>query len=265
MKISCIIPTHNRNEFLVEAVNSVLSQTFQPFEIIIVNNGSNAIDLSEDIKNKVAVFNIVPNAGASQARNFGATMAQGEYLAFLDDDDLWSSDYLMNVSKVLDKNKCVVSRLDKMLDGKISHFKNAHDKLTINNLFIYNPGVTGSNVVISKDLFFKVGGYDIKLVTSEDKSLIAEIIMSGEKIVVLPDNQAIRRMHGGEQLSELGSAAMSEGILQFARKYRKLMGRKIYFFNLSKAYKNRVEAGEKLLLLKYFIAKTIYLFFKIFK
>jgi len=265
MKISVIIPTHNRREFLSEALKSVVSQSLLPDEILVVNNGADKASLSGELASKVKIYDIIPDAGASQARNFGASLATGDYLAFLDDDDLWNKDYLKNAMGAVESGaKCVIGRLDKMTGGKISPFKNAYGKLTLENLFTHNPGVTGSNIVIAKSLFFKIGGYDPSLPTSEDKSLAVEILKNKEEIAVLPDNQVVRRMHGGEQLSKSGSAAMSEGILRFARKYKNMMGSKIYFYNLSKAYKNRIKAGEKSLFAKYFVVKIIYSVLKIF-
>ena len=136
MKISCIIPTYNRKEFLVEAVNSVLSQTRKPDEIIIVNNGDERVFLSDKLSKHVKVYDIVRNAGASQTRNFGAGVATGDYLAFLDDDDLWGSDYLKNVTGVIrGKSNLVVSRLDCVVaDGVINPFKNPSKTVTIDNI-----------------------------------------------------------------------------------------------------------------------------------
>jgi len=262
MKISCIIPTCDRPKFLVETINSVLIQTRMPLEIIIVNNGIEKISLPQELKEKVLVYDIVPYAGASQARNFGASVAEGDYLAFLDDDDLWSKDYLKNVTKVLGEAQCVISRLDKTFKEKIALFKNAHNKLTIDNLIFYNPGVTGSNIVISRGLFFKVGGYDVKLVTSEDKSLIIEILKKGEKIITLPNNQAIRRTHDEVQLSD--PKTIVEGVTQFTKKYKKLMNKKIYLFNLLKICREKIKMGKKIFIFKYLFLKIIYIFLKLF-
>jgi len=115
MRISCIIPTCNRNDFLVEAINSVLDQSMPPDEILVINNGSDGVNLPDNILQKINVYDLVPFAGVSQARNFGASIAKSDYLAFLDDDDLWCNYYLEKASTAIKNGaECVVSRLDKI-------------------------------------------------------------------------------------------------------------------------------------------------------
>lgn len=262
MTISCIIPTHNRNDFLIEAIISVLRQTIRPLEIIIVNNGAKSVNLPAEIAEKAAVYDIIPNAGASQARNFGAALAKGDYLAFLDDDDLWNEKYLENAAAAIkDGAQCVVSRLDKLENGKITKFKNADNILTISNILAFNPGITGSNIVIKKDVFSKVGGFDVKLPTSEDKALLLELLKVKAPITTLPKNQVIRRMHGKGQLSDADKIA--EGICQFTRKYAVLMNKKEYLYNWFKIYQYRYLSGDKMAGVKYIFARLFYIVLKL--
>lgn len=257
LKISCIIPTCNRPiEFLKEAIGSVLKQTFEPHEIIIINNGDQPVRLPEDILAQVKLRNIIPRAGVAQARNFGACLAEGNYLAFLDDDDLWSPTYLENVAQVLRSGTlCAISRLDKLIDGKIMPFKNAHGILSIENILVFNPGVTGTNVVIDKNLFFKVGGYDPKLPPSEDKSLLLEVLRIGAAVRTLPDNQAIVREHGGTRLTNADRIA--EGVWQFVHKYYFLMDISQRLDNWRKVYRNKYKVGDKISGLQFLILKLI--------
>jgi glycosyltransferase involved in cell wall biosynthesis len=262
MKISCIIPTHDRNNFLIEAISSVLKQSAFPLEIVVVNNGHKPVNLSANLSEKVSVYDIAVNAGASQARNFGAALAQGDYLAFLDDDDLWSEKYLENAAVAIKNGaQCVVSRLDKLENGKITKFKNADKILTISNILAFNPGITGSNIVIKKDILNKIGGFDVKLPTSEDKALLLELLKAKIQITILPENQTIRRMHGNGQLSDADKIA--EGIYQFTKKYAVLMNKKEYLYNWWKIYQYRYIAGSKISGVKYIFARMAYLFLKL--
>src|SRR5437868_7134370 len=98
-KVSVIIPTYNRGKLITRAVNSVLNQTFNDFEIIIVDDGSK--DETKNIlmpyqnqkKNRIKYF-YQENRGISAARNRGIKESTGEYIAFLDSDDEWVSDKL---------------------------------------------------------------------------------------------------------------------------------------------------------------------------
>ncbi len=245
MPISCIIPTCDRPEFLLRAVNSVLGQTVPPDEIIIVNNGKERIALPAEIKKRVKIYDITPYAGASRARNFGARAALGNYLAFLDDDDQWNRKYLENALVAINKGaQCILSRIDLYDNGKLVAQKNPHGKITIEKLLVQNPGAGGSNLVIKKDLFFAVGGFDEKLPTSEDKALVIEIIKKGMKIVTLPLNHIIASRDA--ELKRLTDAGIiAAGIYQFTKKYQGLMAVRQRLQNWLKIYHYRFKAGDK--------------------
>lgn len=90
--VSVIVPTHNRPEMLAEALDSVHAQTFLDFEIIVVSNGEDALTQkkSRAVSHVYGARHFALDGGnVSSARNFGVMEARGEWLAFLDDDDLW--------------------------------------------------------------------------------------------------------------------------------------------------------------------------------
>lgn len=90
MKVSVIIPFYSNIVWLEEAVDSVLNQTFKDYEIIVVNDGSpeeDSVFLSK-YKDEIKYYK-TENKGPAHARNFGIKLANGEYIAFLDSDDLW--------------------------------------------------------------------------------------------------------------------------------------------------------------------------------
>jgi len=96
-KASIIIPTHNRSKFLEEAVRSVLAQTYQDFEIIIIDDAStdNTSEIisqkfATDIKNgRIRYVRNEKQMERSFSRNVGMDISRGEYIALLDDDDIW--------------------------------------------------------------------------------------------------------------------------------------------------------------------------------
>jgi len=92
--VSVIIPVYNSEKYLYETLNSVLSQTYENIEVIVINDGSN--DKSEKIilefkekYEKKLVYIYQDNSGVSSAKNKGLSIAKGEYIAFIDSDDLW--------------------------------------------------------------------------------------------------------------------------------------------------------------------------------
>lgn len=89
-KVSVIIPTHNRSELLYSAITSVLNQTFQDFEIIVVDDcsGDNTPEIVSKLNNKrIKYIRNEINKGEAEARNTGIMNSDSEYIAFLDDDE----------------------------------------------------------------------------------------------------------------------------------------------------------------------------------
>ncbi|MFA5321744.1 MAG: glycosyltransferase family A protein [Smithella sp.] len=91
--ISVIIPVFNAEQYVAEAINSVLSQTYKNIELICVNDKSTDSSLSilESFGNKIIFINNEDNCGTAESRNKGVRLARGEFLAFIDNDDIWES------------------------------------------------------------------------------------------------------------------------------------------------------------------------------
>lgn len=103
---SVIIPLYNKEKHIIQTLNSVLSQSFTNYEVIIVNDGStdNSLSLTEQtIDNRIRVFN-QENKGVSEARNFAMQQATGNYFAFLDADDIWKGNHLENLYQLIIKH-----------------------------------------------------------------------------------------------------------------------------------------------------------------
>lgn len=104
MKVSVIIATYNRCELLKETIDSVLDQNFSDFEIILVDDGStdNTRDMFSNYHSKVKYYKQA-NGGVNNARNNGLKYARGEFIAILDDDDLWLDFKLSTQVEILEK------------------------------------------------------------------------------------------------------------------------------------------------------------------
>src|SRR5271170_1724815 len=100
---SVVIPVFNGGEYLERAIASVLRQTLRDFEVIVVDDGSTdgAVDRAMLIKDSRLTILSQPNAGAPTALNRGVSAARGEYIAFLDADDLWAPDKLQRQAESL--------------------------------------------------------------------------------------------------------------------------------------------------------------------
>lgn len=103
LRVSVIIPTYNRADYLPQALQSVFDQTLDPFEVIVVDDGStdNTADVVRAFEPRVRYFRHQHNKGISAARNSGLEAARGEVVAWLDADDLWEPDFLATVIPLL--------------------------------------------------------------------------------------------------------------------------------------------------------------------
>ena len=243
--ISVVIPTCDRPDSLVEAVNCALAQSFPAHEIIVVNNGGRPLG-HQAWPGQVRTSELPPYAGVSRARNEGAALATGDYIAFLDDDDLWELDYLRKAAALLDEQRadCLVTRKDALSDGRIGPYKNADGQLDLEHLLVKNPGVGGQNTIVRRQAFLAIGGYDANLISGSDKALIIDLLIKGYVVAAAPKIQAILRQHGGSRLTD--AEPMHRGITSFVSKYGGLMSPGQRNFNWLKIYHYRYLArGHK--------------------
>ncbi|MFB2837627.1 glycosyltransferase [Floridanema evergladense] len=174
--ISVIIPTYNAEKTIQKTIESVLNQTFTNFELIIINDGSQDATreiLSRILDSRLKVFSY-PNAGLAASRNRGIYHASSQYISFLDADDLWTPDKLEAQLQALQNNSqaavayswtdCIDESGQFLRRGYyISASGNVYKKLLLTN-FLEN----GSNPLIRKEAFDKVGGFDESLNSAED-------------------------------------------------------------------------------------------------
>ena len=123
-KISVIIPTYNRFDALLRAIDSVVNQTFKDIEIIVINDKSKderyyTYDFNEKYGDKIKILHTKKNtkemfghASAGYVRTLGMKEAEGEYIGFLDDDDIWFPNKLENQLKAMEKHNCKMSCTD---------------------------------------------------------------------------------------------------------------------------------------------------------
>ena len=118
MKISVIIPAYNAEKFLVESLQSVVNQTIDDFEIIVIDDGStdSTLDILKNYEKSYENFNVIcqENAGPAAARNKGLDVAKGEYIYFFDADDVLELDALESLYATAHRRKSdlVIAKYD---------------------------------------------------------------------------------------------------------------------------------------------------------
>lgn len=168
--VSIIMPAHNSASYIADSINSLLSQTYNNMEIIIVDDGSTdntAVLISGIANQSISVRYIYQkNLGPSAARNRGIKEARGEFIAFLDADDICMPDRIEQQMKALMAEPdagLVFCRMNSMAAAKEIKGKNFIKKLLIRN-YIGSASV----VMVKKECFDKVGLFDETLAVAED-------------------------------------------------------------------------------------------------
>jgi len=175
--VTVVIPTYNRSRFLREAVSSVLAQRGVPLEVLVVDDGST--DETPEVLESFGDFItsiFQPHRGVSAARNHGIRLARGEWIAFLDSDDLWLPGKLEAQMAFLEAHPhlriCQTEEIW-MRNGKRLNPKNYHRKPRGDcfPLLLERCLISPSAVVIHRDLFSQVGCFDESLPACEDYDL----------------------------------------------------------------------------------------------
>ncbi len=175
--ISVIIPTYNRGWIIKEAIDSVLSQDYRDFELIIVDDGStdNTLEILNSYQDDITVLR-QNNHGVSAARNLGIMAASGRFVAFLDSDDLWlpqklssQVDYFnLNPDAIICQTEEIWIRKGVRVNPKKRH-KKPWGMIFEQSLALCL--VSPSAVMIRRSLFDEVGFFDEKLPVCEDYDL----------------------------------------------------------------------------------------------
>jgi glycosyltransferase involved in cell wall biosynthesis len=199
--ISVIIPAYNAEKTIERTIESVLNQTFSDFELIIVDDGSqdSTLKMISSISDpRIKVFSS-PHSGANPARNCGFSHSAGEFIAFLDADDLWTSDKLEAQLKALQTNpKAAVAYSWTDLIDESDQFLRPGNHTTENGnvyakLLLTCFVVSGSNPLIRRQAFIKVGGFDESLTASQDFDLYLRLAAHYDYVAV-PSPQVLYRI-----------------------------------------------------------------------
>lgn len=184
MLVSVIIPNYNRQGPVQRALNSVLRQSFRDFEVIIVDDGSNDQSVEWLTYCKDPRLRIIKSehGGVAKARNRGVEESKGSWICFLDSDDVWKRHKLSEQVRFHDKNREILfSQTDDIwIRDSVRVNKMKKHEVREGNIFKESLRlclVCCSSVMLSKDLFIKVGGFDDALLTCEDYDLWLRLLV----------------------------------------------------------------------------------------
>ncbi|MCX5632669.1 MAG: glycosyltransferase family A protein [Phycisphaerae bacterium] len=253
--VSIIIPTYNRCDLLLQTINSVLAQDSRDFEILVIDDGSTdhtGQTVAEIKDNRIKYFP-KNNGGRSSARNFGLKKAQGQFICFLDSDDLWPGNFLRTMTSRLQKNPqygaayCMRTLLFEDGSTKPSYQKEFFFSGQITSQLFQKTFIQTSTICfrreILEDIFF-----DESLNNGEDVDVWLKI-STRTKFLFVPDIQIIYRQQTLPDTAEFDSKYCNR-IRVLERFYFKLGGnkyipRKIAMRKLSYAYRSAAKKALK--------------------
>lgn len=228
-KISIVIPAYNASNYLAEAIDSALAQTYSNIEIIVVNDGSKDDGATERVAlsygDKIRYFS-KENGGSSSALNVGIANMTGEWFSWLSHDDLYVPEKIekqieymraLNISEEelsghvffsafdsIDSNGNIIRRCNPKkeieLSKKIKNLKN-------NGYLVAEPtknNFHGCSCLIHKNVFKKEGGFDEKLRLINDLSMLLRIYIAGYKVHYIPEALVKGRIHAKQVSKSIG-------------------------------------------------------------
>ena len=187
---SVIIPLYNKENFIADTLKSILKQTLQDFEVIVIDDGSTDESLKTASQFNDSRISIIKqkNVGVSVARNKGVEIAKSKHIALLDADDIWHPNHLFELKKQIlqfPNAGLYCNNYQIYYNKNLSHpanlnFKYEKDCLIVENFFkasITNCVAWTSAVGFSKEKFNSVGGFNMKLKTSQDLDLWVKLAL----------------------------------------------------------------------------------------
>lgn len=192
--VSVIIPVYNCEKYLEAAIESILAQTYQMLEIIVVDDGST--DRSAEITRSFTAVKYfkISHGGATKALNYGIARCRGDYIAFLDADDLWVEEKLSKQIATFKANP----KLEAIF-GYIHQFKSPElDQATKDKIAIpaeMAPGYHKDTILIKTKALYRVGLYDENVVFSDFIDWYLRASEKGLKSLMLKEVVAKRRIH----------------------------------------------------------------------
>lgn len=207
MTFSVIIPVYNRTNTLKSAIESVFSQTFTNYEIIIIDDGSDE-SVNKILKPYMGRLNYIKlknNRGVSYARNIGIKAANGRYIAFLDSDDIWLPDKLQKQFDMFKQSALSIIHTNEFWYKK-DRFINQGKKHKRYGGKIFDKvldfcRISPSSVAIHKDVFRNCGLFDESMRVCEDYDLWLRICAKYE-VGYLSEKLIIKRAITDDQLSD---------------------------------------------------------------
>jgi glycosyltransferase involved in cell wall biosynthesis len=195
MNISCVIPVHNAERYLSDAIDSALAQDWPLHEIVAVDDGSTdgSAAILRGYQDRIRIVTQT-HSGVSAARNTGLRAASGDVLAFLDADDIWPVGRLSALAGALmaDASADIVAGLVEILDQRTARSQAKEDLRTLHRLHLVG------SMLIRRTVFDRVGLFNESLKVAEDTEFIMRARHRKIPFTCIDVTSLVYRLHPGD-------------------------------------------------------------------
>jgi len=205
--INCIVPVFNGEKYLAEALESIFQQTYRPIEIIIADDGSTdaTAAVAASYGDRIRYVR-QDNAGAPAARNLGLSIAQGEFAAFLDADDLWHPEKLQRQIARFEARPEIDLSITSIQNFWIPELKGEAERYRNHRLSAPVPGYVAATLLARRALFDRVGLFNLKFRHGDAQEWFLRTAEQGAVIDLLSDVLVYRRFHRTNTSRNVSSA-----------------------------------------------------------
>jgi glycosyltransferase involved in cell wall biosynthesis len=209
-RVSVIIPVFNGARYLADAISSVLGQTHPPTEVVVVDDGStdDSVSVARAFGPDVQVIR-QENRGQPAAMNQGIAQTSGEYVAFLDADDLWERNKTARQLQAFDarpETECSVTWLRGFVSPELEHERAALDPSLLRDA----PGYVASTLMTRRRLFDRIGGFDSTLLHANKTAWFLRAREHGARCEEIPEVLVRRRLHTSNISQQRASRSLDE-------------------------------------------------------
>jgi glycosyltransferase involved in cell wall biosynthesis len=215
--VSCIVPVHNGARYLREALDSIAAQTYRPVEIIVVDDGStdDSARIAQQYGPPIRLHSQA-NAGPAAARNRGARLAGGEFLAFLDADDLWHPEKLDGQMARFRERPELAFCVTHIQNFWIPELRAERDHFEGSRLAAPLPGYAAPTLLVRAKAFKLVGEFCESMPHTSEPDWFLRAAQAGAQGELLPDVFVRRRLHTANR-SRLRSSGSRDEYLRFLK------------------------------------------------
>lgn len=221
--VSCIVPVFNGEQYLREALDSIRAQTYRALELIVADDGSTDGTAAIVASYGDRVRHVrQENTGAPAARNLGLHAARGDFVAFLDADDLWHPEKLARQMACFDARPELDLCVTHLQNFWIAELAEEAERLRDHPLAQPQPGYVTVTLLARRAVFDRVGGFNTALTVGDPMEWFARAAEHGIEMELLPDTLVYRRMHRHNLSWESGAsrqmtAAMKAAIVRVVK------------------------------------------------